>query len=181
MRFSMSIQKNIAVIYKSKYGTTKQYAEWIAEALEAPIFESSGIKPSQLEEYDVVIYGGGLYAGGIDGVKLVTKADCKQLVVFTVGLADTAVTDYSGILKMNFTQEQLQNIKIFHLRGGMDYKKLNLIHKGMMAFMRKQTEKKPVAERTNDDHALLETYGKEIYFMDKETITPLVEYVRKKV
>ncbi len=32
---------NIAVIYKSHYGTTGQYAGWIAKALGAQLFEAS--------------------------------------------------------------------------------------------------------------------------------------------
>jgi len=174
----MKSQKKIAVVYKSRYGATKQYAEWIAEALQAPTFESSSVKPSQLKEYDIVIYGGGLYAGGINGVKLVSKADCKQLVVFTVGLANTETTDFSSFLTKAFTQERLSSIKAFHLRGAMDYKKLSLIHKGMMAIVKKEAEKKPVAERTGDDILLLKTYGKEVSFMDKESIMPITEYVR---
>jgi len=31
--------KNIAVIYKSKYGSTKKYAEWLGEDLQADVFE----------------------------------------------------------------------------------------------------------------------------------------------
>jgi len=172
----MKSQK-IAVVYKSKYGTTKQYAEWIAEALEAPLFESSKIKSSQLEDYDVVIYGGGLYAGGINGIKLVSKATCRKLVVFTVGLENIETTDFSRFLTKAFTQEQLATIKAFHLRGAMSYKKLSLIHKGMMAVVKKEAEKKPIAERTNDDVLMLETYGKEVDFMDKGTIAPIVEYI----
>ena len=91
--------KNIAVIYKSKYGTTKQYAKWIAEELGASLFEASSINPSQLMTYDVVVYGGGLYAGGIIGVKLVTGNPCKSLVVFTVGAADPGTTDYGSFAK----------------------------------------------------------------------------------
>jgi hypothetical protein len=52
----------------------------------------------QLQDFDVVIYGGGLYAGGIIGSKLVTKNPCKSLVLFTVGLADPLITDYSEII-----------------------------------------------------------------------------------
>jgi len=47
--------KKISVIYKSKHGTTKRYAQWIAEELEAQFFEASNIKPSQLMSYDVEI------------------------------------------------------------------------------------------------------------------------------
>jgi len=172
------MKTNIAVIYKSKYGTTKQYAEWIARELNADLFEVSGIKPARLMSYDAVIYGGGLYAGGIDGVRLVTKNPCKNLVVYTVGLADPETTDYSAILNMNFTQEQLEKTKIFHLRGAMDYKNLNLAHRGMMAMLRKMDMKKAESERTEEDKLFLETYGIKLDFMDKDTITPIIDYVR---
>jgi menaquinone-dependent protoporphyrinogen IX oxidase len=173
--------KKIAVIYKSVYGTTKRYAQWIAEELNASLFEASSIKPAQLMDYDLVIYGGGLYAGGISGVKLVTKNTCKSLVLFTVGLATPETTDYSDILTKNFTVEYLAKIKIFHLHGGMDYGKLGMVHKLMMAFKRKEVEKMPIADRTSDDQALLETYSGKIDFTDRETIKPLVEYVRVQV
>ena len=166
------------VIYKSKYGKTKQYAEWISEALNAPLFENSNIKPHQLNNYDVVVYGGGLYAGGINGIKLVTKNLCKSLIVFTVGVADPKDTDYTEILEKAFTSELLSKIKVFHLRGGIDYSKLSLIHKGMMTVMKKMIEKKPLAKRGIDDIGILETYGKDVDFSDKTTIEPLVEYVR---
>ena len=45
---------SVVVIYKSKYGTTKQYAEWIAQALDAPALEASKVQPSQLESYDIM-------------------------------------------------------------------------------------------------------------------------------
>jgi len=173
----MRILNNIAVIYKSKYGTTKQYAEWIAQELNAALLEVSVVKPAQLMSYDVVIYGGGLYAGGIDGVRLVAKNPCKNLVVYTVGLANPETTDYSAILNKGFSQEQLEKTKIFHLRGGIDYEKLNLVHKGMMAMLWKMDMKKDESERTEEDKLFLETYGAKLDFMDKNTIMPIIEYV----
>ena len=170
--------KNIAVIYKSVYGTTKQYAEWIAQELDASLFEASSVKPVQLMDYDVVVYGGGLYAGGIMGAKLVAKNPCKSLVVFTVGLSTPETTDYSKILSKNFTSERLEKIKTFHLQGGIDYGKLGMVHRVMMVFAKKETKKIPMAERTNDDNLLLETYGDKVDFTNRDTIKPLVDYVR---
>ena len=169
----------IAVIYKSKYGSTKQYAEWIAGELKAALFEAASIKPSQLLDFDVVIYGGGLYASGINGVKLVTKNPCKSLVVFTVGAADPKTTDYSGILDKNFTQELLSKIKVFHLHGGIDYPRLSLIHKAMMAMVKKtRVDNKAEGQQSEDDRIFMETYGKGFDYKDKATIQPLVDYVR---
>ena len=171
--------KSIAVIYKSRYGSTKKYATWIAEELNAPIFEATSITPAQLAEYDTVIYGGGIYAGGINGIKLVTKNPCKSLVVFTVGITDPQLADYSSVLSGNFTDEMKSKIKTFHFRGGVDYKNIKFIHKSLMTLVKKVTERKPEHERTAEDNAVLETHGKATDFTDKAAIAPLVDYVRK--
>ena len=171
--------KQIAVIYKSKYGTTKQYATWIAEELKADLFNRSRINPKELSGYDLVVYGGGLYAGGISGIDLVTRNPCKNLVIFTVGLADPNTTDYSDIIRKNIPEEKFKDIKIFHLRGGIDYKKLGIVHKSMMAMLKKvMLDKKAEYERTEDDRMMTETYGKKVDFTDRKTIRPIVEYVR---
>lgn len=168
----------IAVIYCSKYGTTKKYAAWIAEELEADLFESKEIKPSQMVCYDVVVYGGGLYGGGIAGVKVVSKNQPKRLVVFTVGLSNPEATDYSAILDRNFGSDR-SSMKTFHLRGGIDYKKLGLVHKGMMAMLKKlMLDKKSIDERTEEDQMILETYGDQVDFTEKSAIQPIVDYVR---
>jgi len=176
---------NIVVIYSSKYGTTKQYAQWIAEALNAKLFERHKIKADQLNDFDIVIYGGGLYAGGISGVNLVTKNPCKNLVIFTVGLAPPESTDYSGILEKNLTSEMIQNTKIFHLHGGIDYKKLGIVHKAMMVTMmmiiKKAVAKKDESEISNEDKEFLASYGKKMDFTSRQNILPLVEYVNREL
>ena len=64
---------NTVVVYKSKYGSTKKYAEWIAEELKCDIFDMKNITVDFLLKYDVIIYGGGLYAEIINGLYIITK------------------------------------------------------------------------------------------------------------
>ena len=64
---------NAIVVYKTKYGSTKTYAEWIAEELSADIRDAKTVKADDLLKYDTIIYGGGLYAEVINGVSLITK------------------------------------------------------------------------------------------------------------
>ena len=54
------------VIYKSKTGFVRKYAEWIAEDLLADIFEVSKVNINMLAKYDTVIFGGSLHAVGIN-------------------------------------------------------------------------------------------------------------------
>ena len=169
----------IAVVYKSKYGSTKQYASWIAEELNAELFEASFVRPKRLLFYDIIIYGGGLYAGGISGVDLVTKHPCKKLLIFTVGLADPGITDYSKILNKNLPSDLQNNVKIFNLQGGINYKKLGIIHRVMMAMMKMMIFKeKSRNELSEEDKQFLATYGGQVDFTNKQNILPIINYVK---
>ena len=48
------MDNKIAVIYKSKYGSTKRYAGWIALKLDADLYEVSDIRDKDLLEYNHV-------------------------------------------------------------------------------------------------------------------------------
>ena len=169
--------ERIIVVYKSMYGSTSKYAAWISQALDARLAQSKDVTPGELGEYDTVIYGGGLYAGGIAGVKLITKAPCKNLIIFTVGLADPNTTNYSPIID-RLSPELRANAKFFHLRGGVDYKKLGIVHKVMMVMKKREILKKTATGLTGEDREFLETYGCQIDFGDKESIKPLIDYVQ---
>jgi flavorubredoxin len=98
----MSTCPNIAVVYGSKYGTTRQYAQWIAEELGAPLFDARKISHAKPTNYGIVVFGGALFASGIRSVKIIIKSPMQTLVVFTVEIANPNTTDYSTILAKNF-------------------------------------------------------------------------------
>lgn len=173
---------NIAIIYKSKYGSTKKYAQWIAEEAKADLFECSEIETEKLMKYDTIVYGGGLYASGIIGISTITKnfeiLKDKRIIVFTVGLASTDREEiFIPIIEKNLTKEMREKIKFFHLRGEINYEKLGLIHKSMMAMLKTSISKKSSEELSEDDRELLATYGKKVDFTDKNTITPLLSFL----
>lgn len=169
------------IIYKSKYGSTQEYAQWLAEELGCLAFDIAAGKKLVLGEYDTIILGGGLYAGGISGSSIITNnwltLKEKSIVVFTVGLANPDNTDYQSIIDKNFNTEQKEKIKFFHLWGGMDYKKLGFIHKSMMAMLVSETRKKNESELTDEDKMMLETYGGIVDFTDRTTLKPIIEYI----
>jgi len=172
----------IIVTYKSKYGSTRKYAEWISNKLGADLFDSSKISSDKLLEYNTIIHGGGLYAGGISGISLITKnfdkLKGKNLIVFTVGLSPTEDPNvFKPIVEKNLTTQMQNAIKVFNLRGGMDYKKLNLLHKPMMAMFMKMIAKKKSGELTADEKGMLAVKNQEADFTDINTINPLISYV----
>ncbi len=177
---------NIVVIFESKYGSTRRYARWISEALSCPCFERKTFHPQDFEKYDIIIYGGGLYAGGVSGIKLITKnwntLSGKKVILFTCGLADPGnpanVSHIREGLSKVLSEEMLDTISFFHFQGGIDYRKLNFIHKSMMSMLRRMLLKKDSSNLSNEDRQLLDTYGKKIDFTDMNMIQPLVTYVQ---
>ena len=148
------------VVYESKYGATRKYAGWLADSLACELYERKAIQPEKLREYDAIVYGGGLYAGGVSGIRLLIDnfeaLRHKNLVLFTCGLADPTV---------------------FHLRGGIDYAKLGPIHRSMMAMLRAMTKKKGYDTLRNEDKEMLDTYGKVVDFTDRATTKPILDYI----
>ena len=178
--------KNIVVIYQSKYGSTKKYASWLAEELSCDIFERKQIKPSELAKYDVIIYGGGLYAGGISGVDLITNSynyiKDKKIIIFSCGVSDPTneenINNIRRVLYTKFTPEMKDNIKVFHLRGGIDYTKLNFMHKTMMSMLVKMVKKKDREELNAEQKEMIDTYGQVVDFTDKQSLQPIIEYIK---
>lgn len=170
--------KRILVTYTSKYGATKKYAEWISAALNADCMDTKTIAPGVLDTYDVVVHGGGLYAGGIAGWKWILKHRRENVILFTVGLADPACTDYSAILNKNIRPELRKEMKVFHLQGGIDYQQLTPVHRVMMRAMKSSIQRKPEAERDAEDKEFLRLYNQAVHFEDPHAIAPLVAYAQ---
>ena len=80
---------NAIVIYKSRRGATKRYAEYIAEKLGCRAVDVSYATAEDVQGADVVIYGGGIYAGAIAGSSFLDKMAehivPEHFIVFTTG------------------------------------------------------------------------------------------------
>lgn len=105
--------KSIAIVYKSKYGSTKKYAQWITEEIRGDLFESSEVTTNKLMEYDIIVYGGGLYASGIAGISVITKnfdaLKHKDIIIFTVGLGSTNRDEvFHPIINKTFSKDKME-------------------------------------------------------------------------
>lgn len=171
--------KKIVVIYRSKSGFTKEYADWITEELKCDQFEASNIKLSDLSGYDVIIYGGGIYAAGINGVKLITKnyeaLKTKQLIVFAVGSTPVRDETTQELCKMNIPAQQQDHIQFFYLRGGFDYSKLSPFNKFLMSLLK--IKLKRVKNPNADERGLLNCYTNPQNFAKKSKIQPIIDAI----
>jgi menaquinone-dependent protoporphyrinogen IX oxidase len=176
----------VLIMYYSKYGTAKKYAKWIAEELNGDIFDIKNIKQNILVNYDTIILGSGLYAGNINGISILLEnyemLKEKKIIVFTCGLADCNKIETINTINKRFEkaipENNRKNIKLFCLRGSINYKKLNLKHKIMMWLLKKMIMKKGLNKLNEEAKDFIETYGKTIDFTDKNNIKEIINYCK---
>ena len=173
------------VVYFSIYGSAKKYAEWISEELGADIFSIENAKQLELSKYTTIILGCSLYPETSKNIKafvdkLVASKE-KKIIVFSCGSANVKKSENTINITKRFEKlfpiDVFENVKMFYLRGNLDYSLMSMKHKIMMGMMKKMVSKKK--EKDEDDILLLETYGKKIDFTDKSTIKDLIDYCKK--
>lgn len=173
------------IIYGSEYGTAKQYALELSRM--TGITTVSYTEACNVDAYSTIIYIGALYAGGVLGMaktfkKIRTLGD-KKIVIATVGLADP--TDNINIqnirkgIKKQLSSEAYERANIFHLRGGIDYSKLNLKHKTMMALLFQKAKSLPQEKKTAEVRAMIDTYNKQVSFVDDSSLEGVVQFINQ--
>ena len=171
------------VIYSSHYGFTERYARWIARDLDCPIFPTKPFPAQKLAGFDTVIFGGGLYAGGVSGIRQLIanrKAlSSKKVILFTCGLADPFVPDNAAHIRASLEKtlppEMMESIHFYHLRGGIDYSKLSFTHKTMMKLLYNHARKLPPEKQTAETRAMIETFGTQVDFVDFASLRPIAD------
>ena len=177
---------NSIIIYGSHYGTTKQYAEELSKRTNIKAISFKKFN-QQINDYDNIIYLGALYAGGVLGMsktlKKLNNVSNKKIIITTVGLSDpTDEVNKNNIrnnIKNQIPKEVLEKAKIFHLRGGIDYSRLNFAHKTMMKLLYNAVKNLSEEKQTAEDRAMIETYNKKVNFIDFSSLDKITNEIQK--
>ncbi len=172
------------IIYGSHYGTTKKYADELSKRTNIQSISFKEIK--EINDYDNIIYLGGIYAGGILGMsktlRNLNNISSKNIILITVGLADPNdeenINNIRDNIKKQLKSEVFKKAKIFHLRGGIDYSKLNLAHKTMMNLLYNMVKKLPEEKKSAEDRAMIETYNKKVEFVDFSSLDNIINEIK---
>ena len=170
------------VVYKSKYGSAKTYASWIAEELGCTAEDVKNISVKDLMQYDKIVYGGGLYAEIIGGLFLITKnidlLKDKKIAVYSCGITPLDCRDYYDkmVIEKNFKNGVPKNVKVFNFMGKMIMDELTLVHRTALKTLKKIMSSKE--NPTEMEKLLVDLCDADGDFMDKTAIKELVDYIR---
>ena len=174
-----------AVIYSSKTGYTKKYADWIAKELSVDANDLKGLSKLDevLSDTDVLIYGGGLYAIGINGLKEILSArrehTLKKIIVFTTGLSHDSEEVRKEIFDNNLKEYAHESISLYYFRGGFDFRSLGFVDKILMRLLKLKIgmKKKKGSSMTSDEKGMLAVYQKKVDFTNRKYLDKLLEEV----
>ncbi|MFW3145402.1 MAG: flavodoxin domain-containing protein [Thermoplasmatota archaeon] len=168
------------VIYSSKTGNTERYAKWIAEELGTKAVPANKVKVKDLKDYDTIIYGAGIYAERINGIKFIKKNlkkfKCKRLIIFANGFSFDDKESIEKMKEKNFTPDELQQIEFFYMRGAFYMNKLPLKEKIMMTVVKKALKDKEDLEE--DEKMLMDALNNPFDHLDKKNITEMINRIR---
>lgn len=167
------------ITYGSRYGSARQYAQEYAGLCGSVARPFGEVK--SIAGYDRVVHFGALYAGGVMGIKYISSLLGAQteLVIVTVGLAD--ITDEENINNIRrsvlsaLPRGVIDRTRIYHLRGAIDYGRLSLGHRTMMALLYAKAKGLPREKQNAETRALIGTYGGHVSFVDADALRRLAD------
>ena len=162
---------NALIAYQSKYGSTKQYAEWIQQDTGGDLVNIEiGDKPD-LARYDILIIGGSVRIGNIVIAPFIKDhwnvLKGKEVILFTTSGTPPQHPKIQSIYEKSLPEEIRKEIKYFPLHGRISRKDLTFFDKFLII----------VGKIMEQDEILKKDMGKDFDGVQRENLLPLLEYL----
>jgi len=161
------------VIYKGKYGATKQYAMWIGQELQLPVASADRFPVDELPNYDYFILGSSVYIGKLeikDWLKKKFKVlQHKKIFFFQVAASPVEqIEKRESYNKASLPASILEKIRFYYLPGRMIMRNLSAWDRFMLK-MGAKLAKNPLEKKT-----MLTDFDQ----VKKGNILPVIDAVR---
>lgn len=122
------------ILYTSKTGNTKKYAEDIAQAVNGDVFPLKKYKWKDPGDYDSIVFGGWVMGGKIQGIddflSHYDEISDKNILVFSSGMGFVTSESRDRLISGNVLD--IYHIRYYQLRGSFDYSKLHFPYNFMI-------------------------------------------------
>jgi len=162
----------VLIVYQSKYGSTKQYAEWIHREVPSQMADIEKCNALEFTKYDVIVIGSYIRAGRIViAPRVIETWDAikkKKVVLFTTSGTPPEHPNIVKIYNTNLPREIRKEIKYFPLRGRMLHKDLSSYDESLVA----------VGRMMEKDETLKKFMSEDFDDVKRENILPILEYIK---
>ena len=107
-----------AVVYTGNTGFTEKYANWVANQLKCELFRLEDVTAEDLKKYPLVVFGGWVKGGVIQGLREIEGKVRGHYIVFAVGALPKHHTTVDSLRRRNNLSS---DVPLFYFEGGMRY------------------------------------------------------------
>lgn len=176
--------KKGTILYKSKYGASKTYAQWLHELTGYEMIELTKANNSSLIDTDLIIHCGGIYASGIAGLTVIKKYKKlwtdKKFIILCVGASPYDEKVFQECKERNLKGD-LNDVSLYYARGAWNESKMTKKDKILCHLLKKAISKKDPSTYELWMKALMSSIGKTMDWTDKEYLKPIIEECKKEM
>lgn len=152
------------IVYTSNTGTTRRYAELLAEKTGLPCLPLAELETA---ETDDVVFLGWVFGGDIQGLGQIKETGLPLRAVGAVGIMEQ---DKEAVREKN-----CPDLPFYFLPGAFDLKKLKGIYKLMAGMIAKVIKSKMKEQPQAENEKILGFFADGIDLFDEAALSPLVE------
>ena len=123
------------------------------------------------------MFGGWACAGSISKLSWfknnIDKWTDKKLIAFCVGGSPLDNPEIEPALKKNFSESELNRVKVFYCPGGFNYEKMSAPSRLMMKIFIKSLKAKK--DKTEEDEEMIKIISSSYDISDKKYIEPILK------
>lgn len=120
---------NGLILFKSQYGSTEQYAEWLSKDTGLKAIPLDDAETKALKTYDFLVIGSNIKVGHLQAGDWIKKnwdwLRHKKVLLYSVSGAAVDSSDYHELMGDSLPDEIIQAFEYFPLPGRLDKSKLN--------------------------------------------------------
>jgi menaquinone-dependent protoporphyrinogen IX oxidase len=165
-------QPRVLIVYQTKYGSTRQYAEWLHKDILSDLVRADKADKTEFSRYDVIVFGSYIRMGQIGIAPLIVETrdalKGKKVILFTTSGTPPSHPNILRMYLSNLPEEIRKGIKYFPLRGKMLSKDLGFFDKFLVAVGR-------IMER---DESLRIVMAEDFDGVKPENLIPVLEYIK---
>ncbi|MEY8390262.1 flavodoxin [Lachnospiraceae bacterium] len=170
------------ILYQSKYGATKKYADWLKEITAFDLVPTPKARLYDIKQFQTIVLCGGIYASGIAGITFLKKhfndLNDKRIAVFCVGASPYDEKAFRELKTHNF-KNNLSKIPLFYGRGAWDESRMTLKDRTLCKLLQKALAKRDPATYEPWMTACMSASGQVCDWTDREYLIPLLNYLKE--
>ncbi|MGN0779318.1 MAG: flavodoxin domain-containing protein [Aristaeellaceae bacterium] len=170
----------LLIVYNSKGGSTRRYAQLLASSTGGEAVSMKDVRPGQLREAGTVVFASWLMAGNLQGDSFLKRhwpiLKDKRTALAVVGLGQRLDEKlWEEYTARAFTPEMRQGLRVFYLRGAYDPSKRGFFTRKLMNAVASALSKKP--SPTPEEQALARDMRQGCDYVSADALAALEAYL----